>query len=85
MFLAAVFALPCSAHAALVTLTGTDIQVTYDTVADAAALSLFGAPSLSGDVLSFLPTTFTATSNNTTGNVLTTATFDLTIQGINGF
>jgi hypothetical protein len=47
------------AMAVPVTLTGTHIDVVYDT----ADLGLFGIPSLVGDMLSWTPTAFTATRN----------------------
>ncbi len=50
------------AQAAIVTLPGATINYQYDTVTNAAALTLFGAPTIVGDTVRFLPPSFRAES-----------------------
>jgi len=73
VLLLAAFSAPTSA--ATVTLTGDSISYEYDDVANAAALALFGAPTIVGDDLRFLPPTFLAASINGAGDNLITANF----------
>lgn len=69
-------------HAALVTLTGTQFDLTYDTT----KLGLFGAPSLVGNTLSFTLNTFAAQSLNGVGAVSTNSTVSgLVLTARNGF
>lgn len=49
-------------HAATVTLVGDTITYEYDDVANAAALALFGVPTIIGDDVRFLPPNFRADS-----------------------
>jgi hypothetical protein len=51
-----------SLSAATITLMGTNVTYEYDDVTNAAALALFGTPTISGDVVSFLPPSFRAQS-----------------------
>ena len=62
-----------SSYAATVTLVGTTVTYEYDD--GQAALSLFGTPTLIGDVVRFLPPDFSAISSNGEGVVITTANF----------
>ena len=50
------------AQAATVTLNGSTINYQYDTVTNSAALALFGAPTIVGDTVRFLPPSFRAES-----------------------
>lgn len=54
-------------NAATQTLTGTTITYEYDDVVNAAALALFGIPTISGDVVRFIPPSFLARSENGVG------------------
>ncbi len=68
--------LSISANAAMVTLTGTDVQFTFD---DA---SLFGSASVVGNSLIFTPASFSASSSNGAGAVQTTDTLNIDVQAI---
>jgi len=52
------------AQAATVTLSGASINYEYDTVTNAAALVIFGTPTIQGDVVRFVPPSFRAESIN---------------------
>ncbi len=69
----AVCLLSASASAAIVTLNGDDVSFTFD---DA---SLFGSASVVGNSLIFTPTSFSASSSNDAGAVLTTDTLNIEI------
>jgi hypothetical protein len=66
-------ALISSAYAVPVTLSGTDVDYTFDD----ALVGLYGQPTLSGDTLYFTPTQFSAQSSNGQGYVLTPDTFNI--------
>ena len=69
-------------HAALVTLSGTQFDLTYDTT----KLGLFGTPSLVGNTLSFTLNTFAAQSLNGVSAVSTFSTVSgLLLTAKNGF
>ena len=69
-------------HAALVTLSGTQFDLTYDTT----KLGLFGTPSLVGNTLSFTLNTFATQSLNGLGAVSTFSTVSgLLLTAKNGF
>lgn len=70
----AVFA-SAPAFAATVTLPGTTITYEYDDVANAAALALFGAPTIVGDQVRFLPPSFRAESVDGAGSDVVSANF----------
>jgi hypothetical protein len=75
-FLAALgCAAACSAQAASVTLPGALFDVAYDS----AALGLLGAPSLSGNQIRFLPSSYEARSADGKGEVLTPALVTLNL------
>lgn len=63
------------ATAATVTLPGDTIIYEYDDAANAAALALFGVPTIVGDEVRFLPPSFRAESLNGAGDDLATANF----------
>ncbi len=63
-----------SAQAALVTVSGTDVKFTYD---DA---TLFGTGYAVGNGIFFMPTTFTAESNNTDGLVTVSDTLYIEVE-----
>jgi hypothetical protein len=70
------------AHAALVTIVGTNFDVIYDDT----SLGLFGAPTLVGDTLFFTPNTFRAQSLNGDGAVATNSTLSgLRLIAKNGY
>ncbi len=70
------------ARATLVTLTGTDFDLTYDDT----KLGLFNAPVLSGDIISFTFNNFVAESLNGQGFVTTSSTIDgIVLSSKNGF
>jgi len=80
--LAALAACTFCAHAALVTLTGTDFDLTYDT----AKLGLFGVPTLAGNSLFFTFSGFVAESLNGAGVVSRNSTISgLVLTAKNGF
>jgi hypothetical protein len=64
-----------SAAAATVTLVGDTVTYSYDSVANAGALALFGTPFVAGDTLVFTPNTFRAESTNGAGVATANATF----------
>lgn len=64
---------PLHLNAATLTLCGTSVCYEYD--GDQAGLSLFGTPTVVGDSLRFLPTTFLASSPNESDAALVSATF----------
>ncbi len=71
-----------SAQATLITLTGTDFDLTYDDT----KLGLFGAPTLTGDTISFTFNNFLAQSLNGTGFATTNSTISgMVIDAKNGF
>lgn len=61
--------------AAIVTLNGSTIKYEYDDVANAAALAIFGTPTIVGDAIRFLPPDFRAESIDGAGTDLITANF----------
>jgi len=63
------------AFAATVTLPGNTITYEYDDVVNAGALALFGAPSVVGDDLRFLPPSFRAESIGGAGADIVSANF----------
>lgn len=63
------------ATAATVTLLGDTINYEYDDGTNAAALALFGTPTIVGDEVRFLPPSFRAESINGAGNDLVSANF----------
>lgn len=63
------------AGAAIVQLVGDNIIYEYDNVANAAALSLFGTPTIAGDVVRFAPPSFRAESVDGAGIDTATANF----------
>ncbi len=71
--LLAISAGPIQSNAAPVTLCGTSICYEYDD--EQSGLSLFGTPTVVGDSLRFLPTTFIASSVNVLDAALVSATF----------
>ena len=70
-----------SATATLVRLNGANFDVEYDD----AALGVFGAPTIGGNVVFFTPTTLKAESLNGNGLVSTTATAAFRIIAQSGF
>ncbi len=68
-------------HAATAKLEGVAFDVYYDD----SVVGLFGAPSLSGDVLYFTPTTFLAESLNGDGVASTHSTINLRIELNSGY
>lgn len=85
---AALGLLASSASAALVTLTGDNIDVVYDD--SQASLAAYGAPTLAGDLLTFSPSNFKAISTSSTvgsGGLVAIAahTFNLKIVPHAGF
>lgn len=84
--LTALFVVSAPASAAIVVLNGDTINYEYDDVANAAALALFGAPTIVGDDVRFLPPSFRAESlDGTPLTDLTTANFVFDrIYSING-
>ena len=78
-------ALPCgaitSAHATLITLSGTTVTYTFDD----SLLGLFGPASVAGDNLYFTPTAFKAQSTSGAGTVTTSQLFDVTVAAMPGF
>jgi hypothetical protein len=74
--------LTSAAHAELVTLSGTDFDLTYDTT----KLGLFGAPSLAGNSIFFTFSGFAAESLNGQGAVTRNSTISgLVLTARNGF
>jgi hypothetical protein len=69
------------AQAQVVTIDGTDFNVTYNE----ADLGLFGTPNLVGDDLFFTPNSFVAQSVNGQGTVQTTSTANITLTAHPGF
>jgi hypothetical protein len=67
-----------AAHAATVQLVGTSVIYEYDNVTNSAALALFGAPTILGDTVRFLPPNFRAQSDDGAGvdNVSANFIFD---------
>jgi hypothetical protein len=63
-----------SAQSATITLNGSSIKYEYDDVTNAAALALFGAPTIQGDVVRFLPPSFRAESIDGVGTTTGTNT-----------
>ena len=63
-----------SAQGATVTLNGSSIKYEYDDVVNAAALALFGTPTIQGDVVRFLPPSFRAESIDGIGTITGTNT-----------
>lgn len=63
------------ATAATVVLPGDTITYEYDDVANAAALALFGTPTIVGDEVRFLPPSFRAESTNGAGSDVVSANF----------
>jgi hypothetical protein len=63
-----------SAQSATVTLNGSSIKYVYDDVVNAAALALFGTPTINGDVVRFLPPSFKAESIDGIGTITGTNT-----------
>jgi len=78
--LAGILVLSCAmsgaAYAAPVTLTGTNIDFTFDN----SLLGLFGQPTVTGNTLFFTPVDFSATSVNGEGYVLTNDTLNVKIS-----
>lgn len=71
-----------SANATLITLIGTDFDLTYDDT----KLGLFGAPTLTGDIISFTFNNFSAQSLNGLGFATTNSTISgLVLDAKNGF
>lgn len=62
-------------QAATVTLSGQDVDFTFDDT----LVGPFGTPTVSDNTLSFAPTTFTATALNGTGAVLVNGTVNVTV------
>lgn len=69
-----------TASAAIVTEMGTDVTFTYDD----SLLGLFGAPTIIGNSINFLPSNFIAKSENGAGVDQTSDTIVLTIESKNG-
>jgi len=68
--------------AAMVTINGANVNFTYDD----SLMALFGAPTVSGDIIYFTPTNFKAISTNGAGSVITSSTVNVVItahQGVN--
>jgi hypothetical protein len=70
-----------SAHAALVTLSTTDFDLTYDDT----MLGRFGPPQLSNNVIFFTPIDFSTASANGQGVTFTNSTINLMLQPRPGF
>lgn len=66
---------PLPAIAATITLIGDTINYEYDDVANAAALALFGTPTIVGDQVRFLPPAFRAESVDGAGSDVVSANF----------
>jgi hypothetical protein len=73
------------AHAALVTISGAANNSTFDVVYDNSALSLFGTPSLSNNVVFFTPTTFAANAIGVNQAQTTNSTVNLRIIPLAGY
>jgi len=70
-------------NAAIVNLTGDTVMFSFD---DAFLSPTFGSYSVSGDTLSFSPTTFVAHQNGTAGWATTTATTpEITVKAMSGY
>lgn len=62
-----------SSHAAIITVSGNDVDFTYDTE------TLFGTGNVVGNSIFFSPTTFVAESNDTDGLVTTAETLSISV------
>lgn len=75
-----VLAVSGAANAALVTTNGNTVSFTYDDL----LVGLFGSPTVSGDSLFFVPTNFNALRENVAGGALTSSTFSVKIDALQG-
>ena len=74
-------ALTGGAHAAAVTLTGTNVDFTYDDT----LVGLFGQPAVAGDTLFFTPVDFQAQSLNGAGFAFTNDTINIKVTAHSGW
>ena len=75
-----VIAFSGSSNAALITTNGSNVSFTYDD----SLLGFFGTPSVSGNSLIFAPTTFTASSSNSSPYDFKNGSFAVTINSLYG-
>lgn len=68
------------AYAASVTLTGTNVDFTYDD----SLMNLFGQPSVAGDTLFFTPVNFDVSSSNGEGYTFNKGTVNIQVTAHNG-
>lgn len=81
LFTGAVVALSLNANAAMVTLSGTTVDFTFDD----SLLSIFGTPIVLGDKLVFTPSTFVANANNADGIRIANATVNIDVTAKSGW
>jgi hypothetical protein len=75
-----VIAFSGSSNAAPITIDGSHVSFSYDD--SQMGLALFGAPTVSGDILSFTPLDFSASREGATGTVYTSGFFKVTINSL---